>query len=232
MGSIGMYNNIIGCYYRNRNIIGIGHCIWIGQCEWTVMALSDWQWPRPIKNGLYRIMWRCTHCTETDNNTDSHRSRSRSRSRPLSVWLSHNTLQSHCICLQLNENPLSVFCNWNNNIGPFSWNEDFIRRKNQLETIIRNTFNLFKLKFKKTTKALEIMNCSFHFTTLWEKSHLVLVAPARAEWPFFSLWCLFACLFASFWTYWYFVQEINIRVFSHRLNDTLQEGLEETFCSK
>ena len=62
-----------------------------------LMALSDWQWPRLrqrlIKNGLYRIVWRCTHCTKTDNNTDSHwvlytcyRSRSRSWSRPLSVW--------------------------------------------------------------------------------------------------------------------------------------------------
>ena len=24
------------------------------------------------KNGLYRIVWRCSYCTETDTNTDSH----------------------------------------------------------------------------------------------------------------------------------------------------------------
>ena len=42
--------------------------------------------------GCYGIVWRCSYCKETDNNTDSHwvlytSYRSRSRSRPLLVWL-------------------------------------------------------------------------------------------------------------------------------------------------
>ena len=28
--------------------------------------------PRPIKNGLWRIVWMCSYCTETDDNTDSY----------------------------------------------------------------------------------------------------------------------------------------------------------------
>ena len=66
------------------------------QRQFSLMAQSHWQWPRlrqrPIKNGLYRIVWRCTHCTETETETDSHwvlYTCYRSRSRPLSVWLSH-----------------------------------------------------------------------------------------------------------------------------------------------
>ena len=70
------------------------------------MAQSHWQWPRPrqrpIKNGLYRTVWKCSYCTETETETDSHwvlytcyrsRSGSRSRSRSLSVWLSHYSIE-------------------------------------------------------------------------------------------------------------------------------------------
>ena len=34
-------------------------------------CLTLTQTPRPIKNGLYRIVWRCSYCTETDIITDS-----------------------------------------------------------------------------------------------------------------------------------------------------------------
>ena len=65
-----------------------------------LMVSSHWQWPRPIpiKNGLQRIVWRCSHCTEIEDNTDSHwvqytchQSRSRSQSLPLLVWGNHKT---------------------------------------------------------------------------------------------------------------------------------------------
>ena len=41
-----------------------------------LMLCAHWPAPRPIQsliiNGLYRIVWRCSYCTETDINTDSH----------------------------------------------------------------------------------------------------------------------------------------------------------------
>ena len=49
--------------------------------------------------GFYGIVWRCSHCAETEDNTDSHcvlytcyRSRFGSRSRPLLVGQHHNSL--------------------------------------------------------------------------------------------------------------------------------------------
>ena len=56
--------------------------------------------PRPIerriKCGLYTVVWRCSYCAETDDNTDSNWvlctcSRYLSRSRSLAVWMDHNT---------------------------------------------------------------------------------------------------------------------------------------------
>ena len=58
--------------------------------------------PRQIKNGLYRIVWRCQHCTETDDNTDSHWvlcTRSQYLSRSLAVRMDHQTLFVHNVCI-------------------------------------------------------------------------------------------------------------------------------------
>ena len=60
-------------------LIFIGYCIrFIGVVISFCVGLtvcSHCPTPRPIqtdKNGLHRIVWRCSHCTETDIITDSH----------------------------------------------------------------------------------------------------------------------------------------------------------------
>ena len=47
-----------------------GHCDGdgVGTCK-QAFTLPDTE---TDKNGLYRIVWRCSHHTETDENTDSH----------------------------------------------------------------------------------------------------------------------------------------------------------------
>ena len=45
-------------------------------CDIVLVVCSHCLTPRPIKrpikNGLYRIVWRSSYCTDTDTNTDSH----------------------------------------------------------------------------------------------------------------------------------------------------------------
>ena len=78
------------------------HMVFILDCA-GVMVYSQWQWPRPkprqIKNWLQRIVWSCSHCTETEDNTDSYWVLyicHRSGSRPLLVWWHHNGIFTLC----------------------------------------------------------------------------------------------------------------------------------------
>ena len=37
-----------------------------------IMVCSHYTISRQERNGLYRFVWRCSHCTEREDNTDSH----------------------------------------------------------------------------------------------------------------------------------------------------------------
>ena len=38
----------------------------------TLVVFLHWQRPRPIKNALCRILWRCSHCSETEIDANFH----------------------------------------------------------------------------------------------------------------------------------------------------------------
>ena len=80
------YLNLIQCRLQNVDLMVCLHCVP----------------PSPIKNGLYmyRLMWRCSYCSETDTNTDSHCVlhafyRYLCRSRCQAVW-THHYIDNKC----------------------------------------------------------------------------------------------------------------------------------------
>ena len=76
-------------------------CVVVRMRTLFLMVSSYWQWQRPrqLKNGLYRIVWSCSHCTETRQQRFPFGSYLScltcpwSRSRPLLVWWNYNI---HC----------------------------------------------------------------------------------------------------------------------------------------